>query len=190
MLLCGPCEVALMKWPYARGLLPDAPNRELRMHRECRELFPRHRGLTIPACATARAVTHVPWCLPGSLTHGFLWRRWWGKRSRYSRRMHNPQFYVAGKRPIAFTQTDLFYWTRWDTFQWQFHHYRTIYLHENVFGNAIWLMRSVFLKAESVIEYVLVCIVFSVGHAHSGLHQRYFYLNVFYHTVSHILGYR
>ena len=24
-------------------------------------------------------VTHVPWCMPGSLTNGFLWSRWWGK---------------------------------------------------------------------------------------------------------------
>ena len=31
-------------------------------------------------------VTHVPWCMPGWLTSGFLWRRWWGKRSRHSRR--------------------------------------------------------------------------------------------------------
>ena len=24
--------------------------------------------------------THVPWCMPGSLTSGFLWSRWQGKR--------------------------------------------------------------------------------------------------------------
>ena len=24
-------------------------------------------------------VTHVPWCMPGSLTRGFLWSRRWGK---------------------------------------------------------------------------------------------------------------
>ena len=24
-------------------------------------------------------VTHVPWCMPGSLTSGFLWNRRWGK---------------------------------------------------------------------------------------------------------------
>ena len=45
-------------------------------------------------------VTHVPWCMPGSLTSGFLWRRWRRKRSRLSRRMHNPQFYVSGKRSM------------------------------------------------------------------------------------------
>ena len=46
-------------------------------------------------------VTHVPWCMPGSLTCSFLWSRWGGKRSRHSRRIRNPQFYVSGKRPIS-----------------------------------------------------------------------------------------
>ena len=45
-------------------------------------------------------VTHMPWCMSGSLTSGFLWSRWRGKRSRHSRRMRNPQFYVSGKRPM------------------------------------------------------------------------------------------
>ena len=44
-------------------------------------------------------VTHVPWCMPGWLIKGFIWR-WRGKRSRYSRRMRNPQFYVSSKRHI------------------------------------------------------------------------------------------
>ena len=47
-------------------------------------------------------VTHVPWCMPGSLISGFLWRRW-GKRTLHSRRMRNPQFCVSGKRSIATT---------------------------------------------------------------------------------------
>ena len=45
-------------------------------------------------------VRHVTWCMPRSLTSSFLWNRWQGKRSRHSRRMHNPQFYVSGKRPM------------------------------------------------------------------------------------------
>ena len=45
-------------------------------------------------------VTHVPWCMPGSLTSGFLWSRGPGKRSQHSRRMRNRQFYVSGKRPM------------------------------------------------------------------------------------------
>ena len=46
-------------------------------------------------------LTHVPWCMSGSLTCGFLWNRWRGKRSRHSRRMRNPKFCVSGKRPIG-----------------------------------------------------------------------------------------
>ena len=46
-------------------------------------------------------VTHVPWCMPGSLTSGFIWSWWRGKRSLHSRRVRNPQFYVSGKRSMA-----------------------------------------------------------------------------------------
>ena len=45
-------------------------------------------------------VTHVPWCIPGSLTSNFLWSRWWGKHSRHSRCIHNPPFCVSDKRLI------------------------------------------------------------------------------------------
>ena len=45
--------------------------------------------------------THVSWCMRGSLTSGFLRSRWRGKRSRHSRRMRNPQFFVSGKRPTV-----------------------------------------------------------------------------------------
>ena len=49
----------------------------------------------------ATCVTHVPWCIPGSLTSSFIWIRWRRKRSRHSRRMRKPQFYVSGKRSIV-----------------------------------------------------------------------------------------
>ena len=45
-------------------------------------------------------VTHVPWCMLGSLTGALLGSRWRGKRSGHSSRMRNPQFYVSGKRPM------------------------------------------------------------------------------------------
>ena len=45
-------------------------------------------------------VRHVPWCMPGSLNSGFLWRRWREKCSRHSRHMRNTQFYVSSKRPL------------------------------------------------------------------------------------------
>ena len=76
------------------GLLPDAYYCGLPMHRECQERVPHHRGLTIPTCI-------VPRCMPGSLTRGFIWNRWWGKCSRHSRRMCKMQFYVPGKRPMV-----------------------------------------------------------------------------------------
>ena len=57
------------------GLLPDTQSCGLRMRRECRERFPRHwlqrkplisdHGMHHDTC-----VTHVPWCMPGSLIHG------------------------------------------------------------------------------------------------------------------------
>ena len=46
-------------------------------------------------------VTHVPWCMPGSLSSGFLWSWWRKKRSRHSRRMRNAQFYISGKRSMG-----------------------------------------------------------------------------------------
>ena len=39
---------------YIMGLLSDMSNCELRMRRECRECFHRHRGLAIPTCITVR----------------------------------------------------------------------------------------------------------------------------------------
>ena len=46
-------------------------------------------------------VMHVAWCMSWSLTSGFLWSQWQGRRSRHSQRMCNPQIYLAGKRPVA-----------------------------------------------------------------------------------------
>ena len=40
-------------------------------------------------------VTHAPWCMSWSLT-----RSGGDIRSRHSRRMSNPQFYISGKMPI------------------------------------------------------------------------------------------
>ena len=90
------------------GFLPDTQNYRLRKRWECRERFPRHRGLAIPTCITDHGtyVTHVPWCMPESLTTGFLWSRCRGKRSRHSRHMRNPQFCVSGKRPMVVRRHD------------------------------------------------------------------------------------
>ena len=70
------------------------------MRRECRGRFPRHRLkrkplVSDPGMHHGTCVTHVPWCMSGSLTRGGR-----GKRSQHYRRMRNPQFNVSGKRPM------------------------------------------------------------------------------------------
>ena len=52
------------------------------MRRECRERSPRHQLFSDPDMHHGTCVTHVPWCISGSLTGGFLWSRWRGKRYR------------------------------------------------------------------------------------------------------------
>ena len=53
-----------------------------------------------PVMHRGTCVTHVPWCIPGSLNSGFIWSSWRGKRSRHFRRMCNLQCYVSSKRPM------------------------------------------------------------------------------------------
>ena len=91
---------------WSIGLLPDKQNCGLRMRRECQERFPHHRGLAIPTCITAREWrTCRDACRDRLLISGFLWSRWRGKCSRHPRRMRNPQFYVSGKRPMAYLKS-------------------------------------------------------------------------------------
>ena len=82
------------------GLLPDTWLRVAHAPGMPGTFSPRPR-VSDPDMHHDTCVTHVSWCMPGSLTSGFLWNRWRGKRSRHSRRMRNPQFYVSGKRPIT-----------------------------------------------------------------------------------------
>ena len=49
-----------------------------------------------PGMHHGTCVTHMPWCMSGSLTRGGG-----GKRSRHSRCMRNQQFCVPGKRTMA-----------------------------------------------------------------------------------------
>ena len=46
-------------------------------------------------------VTHVSWCMPGSLTSDFLWNRRRGKTFPAFLAHAQSAFYVSGKRPIA-----------------------------------------------------------------------------------------
>ena len=57
------------------GPLPDTQNCGLRMRQECRERFSRHRIkrkslVSDPSMHHGTSVTHVPWCMSGSLTRG------------------------------------------------------------------------------------------------------------------------
>ena len=54
-------------------------------------------------------MTHVSWCMPGSLTSGFLLIRWRGKRFQHSRCLHNgslakPQLKLGHGQMIIFIQ--------------------------------------------------------------------------------------
>ena len=70
------------------------------MGRECWDQFSPPPLISDPNMHHGTCVTHVPGCMPGSLISCFLWSQWRGKRSRHSRCMRNPQFYVSSKRPI------------------------------------------------------------------------------------------
>ena len=81
----GPCGVSLF-WEKGRqpgpvpmyphmGLLPDTLNCRLPMRRECRERLPAS-GVSDPKMHHDTCVTHVPWCMSGSLTIGFFWSPW------------------------------------------------------------------------------------------------------------------
>ena len=57
------------------GLLPDTSKYGLRMRRECRERFPppsisKETAVNDPDMHHGTCVTHVPWCMSGSLTRG------------------------------------------------------------------------------------------------------------------------
>ena len=80
------------------GLLLDTQN--CACARNVSPFFPPSR-ISDPDMHHGTCVTHVPWYMPELLTSGFLWNWWRGKLSRHSQRMHNPQFCVSAKRPMA-----------------------------------------------------------------------------------------
>ena len=89
------------------------------MRRECRERFPHRRAFSDPDMHHGTCVAHVPWCMSGSLTDGFLWSQWRGKRSRHSRHMRNPQIYVSGKRFMEMISILLaFLWEESTGYKW------------------------------------------------------------------------
>ena len=114
------------------------------MRRECRERFPRHPRISDPDMHHGTCVTHVPGCMPGSLTSGFLWSRWRGKRSRHSWRMRNPQFYVSGKRPMTAHST--VYGTNWER--------ATMYRGNKKFGDSTRIDNWISLLFMNVSSYI------------------------------------
>ena len=111
------------------GFLPDTQYCGLRMP----GTLPPPPRVSDPDMHHGACVTHVPWCMLGSLTSGFLRSRWRGKRSRHSRCMHNPHIWVPGKWPMMPAHPSvsmliynlfrifqlLFVWWRFDIpFQW------------------------------------------------------------------------
>ena len=65
------------------------------MCQECWEHFPYHCVVVIPTCIAACAVMHA-----GNANQWFPLKSVVGKRISASRRMHNLQFNVSGKRPM------------------------------------------------------------------------------------------
>ena len=63
--------------------------------------FPPPPLVSDPDIHHGTCVTHVPWCMPGSLTSGFLWSRWRGKTFPTFPAHAQPRFCVSGKRPIV-----------------------------------------------------------------------------------------
>ena len=87
--------------PFSRVSVPLSQGRLARYAKLWVVHAPGMPGTFSPPPRISDPTTHVPWCMPGLLTSGSLWSRWRGKRSRHSRRMRNPQFYVSGKRPLV-----------------------------------------------------------------------------------------
>ena len=72
----------------------------MRLRRKCRKRFHRHsfqrkKLVNDPGMHHGTCVSHVPWCMSGSLSP-----RWRGKRSRRPRRTQNPLFHVSDNCPF------------------------------------------------------------------------------------------
>ena len=69
------------------------------MRRECRDRFPRQRLQRKPLVSDPGM--HHDMCVTHVVHVGIVNSQWWWKRSRHSRCMHNPQFYVSDQRPMC-----------------------------------------------------------------------------------------
>ena len=103
--LRGQCHRALARVSahmWYRGYGPPIRYVKLRIVHAPRmpRTFSPPRQISDPEMRLGTCVMHVPLCMPESIISGIPRSRWQGKRSRHSRRMRNPQFYVSSKRPI------------------------------------------------------------------------------------------
>ena len=83
--ICITCHLGLTSL-YLMGLLLNTYHRGLHAPGIPGTFFPPTR-VSDPDMHHGTCVTHVPWCMPGSLPTGFLGSRWLGKCSRHSRRI-------------------------------------------------------------------------------------------------------
>ena len=67
-----------VKFICSMGLLPDTQNSGCACAGNAGNVFPSPQ-VSDPDMHHGTCVTHVPWCMPGSLTSGFLWHRRRGK---------------------------------------------------------------------------------------------------------------
>ena len=72
---CWWTELFSRSWEHrAMGLLPDTQNYGCACAGNAGNVFPSPQ-VSDPDMHHGTCVTHVPWCMPGSLTSGFLWSR-------------------------------------------------------------------------------------------------------------------
>ena len=77
----------------------------------------------------------------------------WGKRSRHSRRMRNPQFYVSGERPIG------------NTCSWYFNRNKTTFAPKHLFQNISCRLAAILSQSWCVESVQCACISAAVVYA-------------------------
>ena len=74
------------------------------MRREFRECFFPPPRVSNPDMHHGTCVTHVPWCMPGSLTSSSLWSQWQGKNTRHPGACATHNFMYLMRGPWAWFQ--------------------------------------------------------------------------------------
>ena len=77
-----PCGIVIPHWPLTRYV-----NLRVAHAPRMRGTFSPPPRISDPDMHHGACVTHEPWCMPGSVTGGFLWNWWQGKCCRHSQHM-------------------------------------------------------------------------------------------------------